>query len=118
MNMTVKQFNIWLATNGYNQSSLALAMGINRQTITGYKNNGRFPILFVLALKGLEYERLNVAVAKEMRTLKLYEVITTQGMITQCWGDSSEEAKAKAVTILCVPNNAIESVKYIKDWPK
>ena len=54
MSMTVKEFNIWLATNGYNQSSLAIAMGLNRQTITGYKNNGRFPIIFLLALKGLE----------------------------------------------------------------
>lgn len=52
--MTVIQFNVWLATNGFNQSSLALKLGINRQTITGYKNNQHFPILFVLALKGLE----------------------------------------------------------------
>jgi len=53
-NMTVKEFNIWLATNEYNQQELASVMGINRQTITGYKNNGRFPKLFVLALRGLE----------------------------------------------------------------
>ena len=52
--MTVTAFNIWLATNGYNQSSLALKLGINRQTITGYKKNDHFPILFVLALRGLE----------------------------------------------------------------
>ena len=52
--MTVKQFNIWLATNGYNQSSLAVKLGINRQTITGYKTNEHFPILFVWALRGLE----------------------------------------------------------------
>ena len=52
--MTNKQFNIWLATHGYNQSSLAIALGINRQTITGYKSNEHFPKLFVLALRGLE----------------------------------------------------------------
>lgn len=52
--MTVKDFNIWLAVNGYNQSNLALKLGINRQTITGYKNNNCFPKLFILALKGLE----------------------------------------------------------------
>ena len=62
MSMTVKEFNIWLATNGYNQSSLALAMGINRQTITGYKNNGRFPVLFVLALKGLEKQDITESI--------------------------------------------------------
>ena len=52
--MTVIEFNIWLATNGYNQSTLALKLGINRQTITGYKSIESFPKLFVLALKGLE----------------------------------------------------------------
>ncbi|MCP4988414.1 MAG: hypothetical protein GY928_20890 [Colwellia sp.] len=51
--LTVKQFNVWLASNDYNQTSLALAMGINKQTITTYKNNDRFPRIFELALKGL-----------------------------------------------------------------
>lgn len=53
--MTVKQFNIWLITNNYNQSTLADKLEINRQTITAYKKIGRFPMLFILALRGLEH---------------------------------------------------------------
>ena len=53
--MTVKQFECWLINNEFNQSTLAEKLGINRQTITGYKNNQNFPKLFIFALRGLEH---------------------------------------------------------------
>lgn len=52
--MTKQEFKIWLIKNGYNQASLADALGINERTISVYNRNGRYPKLFELALKGLE----------------------------------------------------------------
>lgn len=53
--MTVQQFKIWLIQNGYTQESLAKALGLTSHTITGYnRNGGRYPTIFLLALKGLE----------------------------------------------------------------
>ena len=51
--MTVQQFKIWLATNGHNQQSLAVELGLSANTITTYVKNESFPIVFQLALKGL-----------------------------------------------------------------
>lgn len=52
--MTVKEFKIWLITNNYTQTTLAKRLGLSPNTITNYVTNERFPIVFVLALKGLE----------------------------------------------------------------
>lgn len=52
--MTKQDFKIWLIKNGYNQASLADALGINERTISVYNRNGRYPVLFQMALKGLE----------------------------------------------------------------
>lgn len=52
--MTKKEFKIWLIQNDYTQSSLASALRISERTIIQYNQNGRYPWLFQLALKGLE----------------------------------------------------------------
>lgn len=52
--MTIKEFNVWLAVNDYNISTLAARLSMHRQTITNYKSNGFFPVLFITALRGLE----------------------------------------------------------------
>lgn len=52
--MTVKQFKIWLVTNGYTQKSLADKLKINERTITNYVSSERFPFVFVLALVAIE----------------------------------------------------------------
>lgn len=52
--MTKQEFKIWLIKNGYNQASLAEALGIHERTISVYNRNGRYPVLFQKALKGLE----------------------------------------------------------------
>ena len=52
--MTVKQFKIWLVTNGYTQKSLAKKLKITERTITNYVSNERFPFVFVLALVAIE----------------------------------------------------------------
>lgn len=52
--MTVKQFKIWLINNNHTQKTLAEKLGVTERTITNYVTNGRFPAVFVLALKGLE----------------------------------------------------------------
>ena len=54
--MTVKQFKIWLINNNHTQKTLAEKLGVTERTITNYVTNGRFPTVFVLALKGLENE--------------------------------------------------------------
>lgn len=51
--MTKHDFKVWLVTHGYTQASLAEALGITTQTIATYNKNGRYPVLFQLALKGL-----------------------------------------------------------------
>lgn len=51
--MTTHEFKIWLVTHGYTQASLAKALGITEATICTYNRNGRYPVLFQLALKGL-----------------------------------------------------------------
>lgn len=57
--MTVKQFKIWLVTNGYTQKSLAEKLGITERTISNYVNSERFPFTFVLSLVAIERD-LNV----------------------------------------------------------
>lgn len=52
--MTNKEFMIWLASNEMTQAQLAKRLGMSAQTITNYKINEFFPIVFVMALKGLE----------------------------------------------------------------
>ena len=52
--MTKQQFKIWMLTHGYTQETLAVAMGITTNTISTYNRNGRYPTMFLLALKGLE----------------------------------------------------------------
>ena len=53
--MTVQQFKIWLIQNGYSQKSLAERLDITERTISVYnRNGGRYPTIFLLALKGLE----------------------------------------------------------------
>lgn len=52
--MNTQDFKIWLIKNGYTQDSLAKKLGINKRTITVYNNNGRYPVIFQYALKGLE----------------------------------------------------------------
>jgi DNA-binding XRE family transcriptional regulator len=52
--MTTQDFKIWMINNGYNQVSLAARLSISEQTISKYNNNGRYPVIFQLALKGLE----------------------------------------------------------------
>lgn len=51
--MNTHDFNIWLATHRYTQRQLAKALDITEATITTYKRNDRFPVIFQLALKGL-----------------------------------------------------------------
>lgn len=52
--MTTKDFKIWLIQNGYNAKTLAIRLGITPETISRYNSIGRYPVLFILALKGLE----------------------------------------------------------------
>lgn len=54
--MTVYDFRLWLLNNGYTQKSLAKRLQITEQTITKYNNNGRYPVIFCLALKAIEGE--------------------------------------------------------------
>lgn len=51
--MTTLDFKIWLVTNGYTQLSLAKQLGMTDRTISNYCTNGRFPIVFELALQSL-----------------------------------------------------------------
>lgn len=52
--MTKQDFKIWLIQNGYTQATLAKRLGITERTITLYNRHGRYPVLFQLALRGLE----------------------------------------------------------------
>ena len=52
--MTNRDFEIWLATNGYTQVALANKLGIRARTITLWKKNEHFPKMFLIALKSLE----------------------------------------------------------------
>jgi len=56
LELRTKAFKIWLIENEMNQKQLAARLKINAQTITGYCKNDRFPVIFSLALKGLELE--------------------------------------------------------------
>lgn len=51
--MTQHEFKIWLAVNGYTQKSLAKRLGLTDRTVSTYATSGKFPIIFVEALKGL-----------------------------------------------------------------
>lgn len=51
--MNVLDFKMWLLKNGYTQRSLAERLQISENTIGNYVKNERFPVVFVLALKGL-----------------------------------------------------------------
>ena len=55
--MTVKEFQLWMVQNELNQGQIADILGMNRQTITGYKSNQFFPVLFCFALQGIEATR-------------------------------------------------------------
>ena len=50
MNMTVKEFNLWLVQNDYTQENLASKLGLTPATVSRYKSNGRFPATFVYSL--------------------------------------------------------------------
>ncbi len=53
--MTAQQFKIWLIQQGYTQRTLAEKLAITERTISVYnRNGGRYPTIFLLALKGLE----------------------------------------------------------------
>ncbi|CAH9015792.1 putative DNA-binding domain protein [Vibrio phage 142E35-1] len=52
--MTVTDFKVWLAKNDHTQKSLAAALKMHENTISGYVRNERFPFVFVLALATLE----------------------------------------------------------------
>lgn len=52
--MNTREFRVWLAVNGYTQKQLAILLGISETTISNYIKADRFPIVFQLALKGLE----------------------------------------------------------------
>jgi len=51
--MTTQEFKIWLVTNGYTQKSLCEVLGLTEATITTYNRNGRYPVVFQYALRGL-----------------------------------------------------------------
>lgn len=53
---TKKEFKIWLATHELTQLQVAQKLGITDRTITVYNGNGRYPLIFQYALKGLENE--------------------------------------------------------------
>ena len=53
MNMTKTDFKVWLVTNGYTQKLLAEKLGLTEATIVTYNRNGRYPIIFQYALRGL-----------------------------------------------------------------
>lgn len=52
--MKTEDFKVWLIRNGYTQKSLAKRLCITEQTITKYNGIGRYPEIFLLALKALE----------------------------------------------------------------
>jgi len=58
MKMSNREFKIWMIENGYSQDSLAKKLEIHPQTITTYNTKG-YPVIFVLALKGITAERLD-----------------------------------------------------------
>lgn len=53
MSMSVADFKIWMIRNGYKQHEVAKALGITSETITNYNNNGRYPVMFQLAVERL-----------------------------------------------------------------
>lgn len=53
MSMTKKDFKVFLAANELDQKTVAKAFGITEATIVNYNNNGRYPLQFQYALKGL-----------------------------------------------------------------
>lgn len=55
--LTVKQFKLWLVQNELNQGQVAEILSMHPQTITGYKQNEFFPVLFCFALQGIEATR-------------------------------------------------------------
>ena len=56
--LTTKEFRLWLVRNDYTQNSLAKKLGISANTITTYVKNERFPVVFILALSGLEKHQI------------------------------------------------------------
>lgn len=52
--MTTTEFKIWLISYGYTVKSLAAELQITPATITRYNGYGRYPRMFLLALKGIE----------------------------------------------------------------
>ena len=54
MKMTVREFKVWLVNNDYTQSALADKLNVSANTITTYVKNESFPVVFILALRGLE----------------------------------------------------------------
>lgn len=53
MKLTKKDFKVFLVTNELDQKTVAKAFGITEATIVNYNNNGRYPLQFQYALKGL-----------------------------------------------------------------
>lgn len=53
MKLTKKDFKVFLATNELDQKRIAKAFGITEATIVNYNRNGRYPLQFQYALKGL-----------------------------------------------------------------
>jgi DNA-binding XRE family transcriptional regulator len=51
--MNKQQFEIWLITNGYTQASLAKRLDVSSRTVWVWKNQSRFPVMFLLALQAL-----------------------------------------------------------------
>lgn len=51
--MNTHDFKIWLATHSLTQKQVAVKLGLTEATITTYNRNGRYPLVFQYALKGL-----------------------------------------------------------------
>ncbi len=56
--MTIVDFNVWLARNGFNRRSLAAYLGCTTETFRNYCKNDRFPKVFILALEAIETRRI------------------------------------------------------------
>jgi hypothetical protein len=53
MKLTKKDFKVFLVTNDLDQKRIAKALGITEATIVNYNRNGRYPLQFQFALRGL-----------------------------------------------------------------
>ena len=53
VNMTKKDFKVFLAVNDLDQKTVAKKLEITEATIVNYNRNGRYPVQFQYALKGI-----------------------------------------------------------------